>query len=129
MAHPTRAATRAGARPTPAWRPLAHHGPMKQQEQSGGAQPALEHNEARSQYELHLDGRVAGKAVYRREGDRLHFTHTEVDPGHEGQGLGSRLAAFALDDVRTRGLKAVPQCPFIAKYIAKHEKEYGGVLA
>jgi predicted GNAT family acetyltransferase len=103
---------------------------MKQQEQqAGGAQPRLRHDEARSQYELHLDGRIAGKAVYRREGDRLHFTHTEVEPAHEGQGLGSRLAAFALDDVKARGLKAVPQCPFIAKYIAKHEADYGGLVA
>ena len=102
---------------------------MKQQEQAGGAQPRLAHDEARSQYELHLDGRLAGKAVYRREGDRFRFTHTEIDPAHEGQGLGSRLVAFALDDVKARGLKAVPQCPFVAKYMAKHAAEYAGVLA
>jgi uncharacterized protein len=43
-----------------------------------------------------------------------------VLPQFEGQGLGSRLAAFALDDVRGRGLAAVPVCPFIAGYIRKH---------
>ena len=51
-----------------------------------------------------------------------------MDPAYEGQGLGSRLAAYALDDVKSRGLKAVPQCRFIAGYIARHEKEYGELV-
>lgn len=102
---------------------------MKQQEQSPAPSPGVIHNEAQCRYELHLDGRVAGQALYRREGDRIVFTHTEIEPGHEGQGLGSKLAAHALDDVKTRGLKAVPKCSFIAKYVERHEQEYGDVLA
>lgn len=102
---------------------------MKHQQQAGGEQPELFHDEAAARYELRLDGRVAGKAEYRREGGSIRFTHTEIDPGHEGQGLASRLAAFALDDVKARGLQAVPQCRFIAAYIAKNEKEYGELVA
>ncbi|HEY8359824.1 MAG TPA: GNAT family N-acetyltransferase [Ramlibacter sp.] len=63
------------------------------------------------------------------QGDWVRFTHTVVEPEHEGQGLASRLAQFALDDVRTRGLKALPQCRFIARYIERHEKEYGDLVA
>jgi len=100
---------------------------MKQQQQ-GSAPPQPVHDEANSRYELRLDGRVIAFARYRREGDALAFTHTEVEEALEGQGLGSRLAAFALDDVRSRGLKAVPQCSFIAGYIARHEKEYGALV-
>ncbi len=48
------------------------------------------------------------------------FTHTEVSPQFEGQGLGSKLAAFALDDVRKRGLQVIPVCQYIAGYIRKH---------
>nr|MDQ2879460.1 N-acetyltransferase [Pseudomonadota bacterium] len=33
-----------------------------------------------------------------------------------------------LDSARDRGLKVVPQCPFVAAYIAKHP-EYRGLLA
>ncbi|HEX2546370.1 MAG TPA: GNAT family N-acetyltransferase [Ramlibacter sp.] len=101
---------------------------MKQQQQPADAAPDLVHDEAASRYELRIDGQVAAKAEYRREGDALRFTHTEVDPAREGQGLGSRLAAYALDDVRTRGLKAIPSCRFIAGYIARHEKEYGALV-
>ncbi|WP_332823689.1 GNAT family N-acetyltransferase, partial [Ramlibacter sp.] len=64
----------------------------------------------------------------RRDGDAVCFTHTEVDTAYEGQGLGSRLAAFALDDVKSRGMRAVPQCRFIAAYIARNEKEYGSLV-
>ena len=102
---------------------------MKQQEQTSATGPEVRHDEAGSRYELLLDGRRAGEAQYRMQGDRVVFTHTEVEPGHEGQGLGSRLAAFALDDVKSRGLKADPQCRFIAGYIARHEKEYGDLVA
>lgn len=102
---------------------------MKQQQQPSSPALELAHDESRSRYELRMDGRVAGQALYRREGDQVRFTHTEIEPGHEGQGLGSRLAAYALDDVKARGLKALPQCKFIAGYIARNEKDYGELVA
>jgi predicted GNAT family acetyltransferase len=101
---------------------------MKQQQQAATGSPELVHNEAASRYEAHVDGALAAQAQYRSEGSAVRFTHTQVDPRYEGQGLGSRLAAFALDDVRTRGLKAIPQCKFIAAYIARHEEEYGALV-
>ena len=102
---------------------------MKQQQQPTGAAPDLAHNESAARYELHIGGRVIGVASYRREGDTVCFTHTEVDRAYERQGLGSRLAAYALDDVKSRGLKADPRCPFIADYIERNEEQYGGLVA
>ncbi|HWH17202.1 MAG TPA: GNAT family N-acetyltransferase, partial [Allosphingosinicella sp.] len=58
--------------------------------------------------------------AYRREGGRILFTHTEVPGELEGRGIGSRLVAGALDDVRRRGLKAVPLCSFVAHYVETH---------
>lgn len=101
---------------------------MKQQHQTTGATPELVHDEAAARYELRIGGRVAGVAQYRREGDTICFTHTEIDSAYEGQGLGSRLAAYALDDVKSRGLKADPRCPFMAGFIERHEQEYGGMV-
>jgi predicted GNAT family acetyltransferase len=102
---------------------------MKQQEQAAGGTPEFVHDEAGSRYVLRRDGEVAAFAQYDRQGNAVRFTHTEVDARYEGQGLGSRLAAFALDDVKTRGLKAIPSCRFIASYVARHEKEYGDLVA
>jgi predicted GNAT family acetyltransferase len=101
---------------------------MKQQQQEAGAAAEPSHNESASRYELRVGSRLAAQAQYQRQGEAVRFTHTEVDPEYEGQGLGSQLAAFALDDVKARGLKAIPQCKFIAAYIARHEKEYGELV-
>jgi uncharacterized protein len=73
-----------------------------------------------SRYELRLGGRLIGVAAYRRRGERIVFTHTEVDESCEGRGFGSRLAEAALADARRRGLAVVPLCPFIAHYIDTH---------
>lgn len=66
------------------------------------------------------DGVVAGFAAYVREPGKVIFTHTEVDPAFEGQGVGSALAVGALDQVRASGERVVPLCPFIRAYIERH---------
>lgn len=77
-------------------------------------------NPERGRFEAWLDGEKAGSAHYGRREGRVVFTHTEVDDAYEGQGIGSRLAAAALDKVRSRNEKAVPLCPFIDSYIRRH---------
>jgi predicted GNAT family acetyltransferase len=79
----------------------------------------VHNNEERSRYELVEQGHTAF-AAYEIDGDVITFTHTVVPSAMQGMGVGSRLIAAALADVRGRGLKVVPQCPFVAAYIAKH---------
>ena len=71
-------------------------------------------------YEIWAGSELAGSAFYSLTHDSVAFTHTEIDAAFAGRGLGSRLARAALDDVRGRGLKAVPICPFIASWIRRH---------
>ena len=85
-------------------------------------------NPGRHRYEAVLDGRVVGISQYVLTGDVITFLHTEVDQSAEGKGLGSRLAAGALDDVRRRGLRVMARCPFIAAYIKRH-RDYADLLA
>lgn len=72
--------------------------------------------------------RIVGEIVYRviRE-DRLLLDHTEVDDAYEGQGVGSQLAEYALEDVRSSGRMIVPDCPFVAGYLERHP-EYRDVV-
>jgi predicted GNAT family acetyltransferase len=79
----------------------------------------VSNNEARHRYELSEAGETAF-AVYQVEGNRVLFTHTVVPEALEGKGVGSRLVAAALDDVRARRLKAVPLCAFVEHYFDKH---------
>ena len=77
-------------------------------------------NTAASRFEALLDGGLAGFAEYHDRGGRRVFTHTEVDPAFEGQGIGSTLARAALDKARADGVGVVPLCPFIRGWIEKH---------
>jgi uncharacterized protein len=81
-------------------------------------------NPSESRYEVFADGELAGFVQYRLRHGRITFLHTEIDAGHEGSGLGGRLARAALEDASARGLAVVPQCPFIAAYIQRHPDQY-----
>ncbi|MFD1713320.1 GNAT family N-acetyltransferase [Amnibacterium flavum] len=68
-----------------------------------------------------VDGTQAGVCKYLDEGDVWVITHTVVDEAFEGRGIGSLLARAALDGAREQGKKVVPQCPFVAAYVGKHD--------
>jgi predicted GNAT family acetyltransferase len=82
----------------------------------------------RQRYEAHVGDALAGFSQYTTEDGAVVFTHTEVEPQFEGEGIGSTLIAGALDDVRRRGLEVVPLCEFVAAYIQKHPDEYGDLV-
>lgn len=75
---------------------------------------------AGQRYVARLGDVVAGFIDYRRVRGRIIFLHTEIDPAFEGRGIGRRLAAGALDDVRAQGLMFSNKCPFIAAYLQRH---------
>jgi uncharacterized protein len=79
-------------------------------------------------YEIEADGEVAGFLMYRIEPGVLELVHTDVDPHFEGKGVGAALVQGVLDDVRARGLKVRPCCPFVAAYIRRHP-EYEDLVA
>jgi predicted GNAT family acetyltransferase len=83
-------------------------------------EPHVTNNPDKSRFEVYLGDELAGFAEYRRNGDSVSFTHTEVAEQFEGKGLAGRLARAALDDARTEGLAVLPNCPYIASWIAKH---------
>jgi len=74
----------------------------------------------RSRFELIVDGEPAGHLQYRREGSLFALPHTEVEPRFGGRGLGGRLVAAALDDLRSRNAQVLPDCPFVAHFIRAH---------
>lgn len=74
-------------------------------------------------FELRVDGELAGYAEYRHEDGALAFTHTVVEPAHEGQGVGSALARAGLAAAREHGHAVLPYCPFIRGWLVKHPDE------
>jgi len=84
------------------------------------------HEPENSRYVLLRDGVEVGQTVYDRpEPGLIEFLHTEVDTSLQEHGLGSALAAGALDDVRANSTDRVSAiCPFVSGFIRKHP-EYG----
>jgi predicted GNAT family acetyltransferase len=83
-------------------------------------EPRVTDNPRASRYELWLGTTRAGFIQYRAEPGVVVLVHTEVAPAFEGQGLGERLVAGALEDLRARGLTLVPLCPFVRAYLRRH---------
>ena len=89
-------------------------------------QNEVSQNEAEHRYEMEVEGQTAF-AQYNLNGSIITFTHTIVPEELEGQGIGSRLVAAALDDARAQDLKVVPMCSFVRGYIERHP-EYQDLL-
>jgi uncharacterized protein len=87
-------------------------------------------NPEQLRYEL-LDeaGAVIGEIRYRRETGAVVLVHTEIDPAHEGHGLAALLVAGAFDDLRTRGLKVVPLCPYVRSWLRRHPEQADLVIS
>lgn len=81
-------------------------------------------NPERLRYEIYDDDRLAGFSEYKLTGQRIAFTHTEIDPAFSGRGLARRLVAAELDDARSRGLAVLPFCPYVRKVIAENAEDY-----
>lgn len=80
-------------------------------------------NPAESRYELRRDGEVVGFIDYRSAPGIRVMVHTEVAAWVEGQGIGQRLVAGALSDIRARGLRIIPICPFVQAYLRHHPEQ------
>jgi predicted GNAT family acetyltransferase len=77
----------------------------------------------RHRYELRSADELIGIVAYHLDGDVITLVHTEVGSAHSGHGYAAILARGALDDARSRGLRVVPSCPYIASYLEKHPED------
>jgi predicted GNAT family acetyltransferase len=80
-----------------------------------------------SRYEACVDDALAGVCEYELTTDTIVFLHTVVAQRYEGQGVGTALARYALDDARDRGLYVRALCPFIRGWMARHP-EYNDLI-
>jgi uncharacterized protein len=83
-------------------------------------EPRVTDNPQASRYELWLGTTRAGLIRYWAGPGMVLLVHTEIDPAFEGHGLGERLVAGALADLRARGPKLVPLCRFVRAYLRRH---------
>ncbi|MFD1659225.1 GNAT family N-acetyltransferase [Streptomyces caeni] len=86
------------------------------------AAPTVERVDAGHRYEILVEGERAGLTAYRDRGTQRVFHHTEADDAFAGLGLAGRLVQDALADVRACGMRIVPVCPYMAKWLGEHDE-------
>lgn len=88
---------------------------------------SVQHNAARHRYEVIVDGHLS-VCEYEDAGGRRVFTHTFVPAELRGRGIAEQLVRAALADVHAAGLKVVPACSYVARFIERH-REFQDLLA
>jgi predicted GNAT family acetyltransferase len=81
-------------------------------------------NDALHRYELHVGGQLAVQVRYIDRPGHVDFVHTETAAAFQGKGLAGVLVHFALDDVVASGKRIIPNCPYVYRYLRKHDS-YG----
>ena len=88
----------------------------------GDAEMRVRRNDEDGRYEIWVGEALGGFTEFRVDSHgRLVFPHTEIDSAFSGQGLGGILVGQALADVAGRGETVVPRCPFVVRYLQRHE--------
>ena len=83
----------------------------------------LHRDDERGTFTLDLGDGASAYATFRKRGDAVVITHTEVPRRLEGRGHGSALMKAILDDVRARGEKVVPLCSFALAYMRRRPED------
>ncbi len=79
----------------------------------------LIHNESENQYEFDIKDEKA-LLKYIQQGNALALVHTEVPPDLENQGIAHQLVEKSLDDIRSKGEKIIPICPFVVSFLERN---------
>ena len=78
-------------------------------------------NDARHRYELHVGDELAVEIRFLDRPGHAEFIHTDTAEKFRGHGLAKVLAHFALDDAVAAGKRIIPNCPFVYRYLRKHD--------
>jgi predicted GNAT family acetyltransferase len=77
------------------------------------------HNEPESRFEIAIGDDIALAAYHMRDA-LMVMHHTEVPQYLEGRGIAAKLVHAALDFARTKGLKVLPTCSYVAAFFRKN---------
>ena len=81
---------------------------------------AVTDNPEANRFEAHDGEELVGVIEYSAMPGKIIAMHTEVVPEREGQGIGSRLVAGMLEQLRADGRQLQPVCPYVRSYLARH---------
>jgi predicted GNAT family acetyltransferase len=83
----------------------------------------VEHEETAQRFVVHLDGADAELTYTRPDAPTIDLQHTEVPEAGRGRGVADALAGAAFAYARSQGLKVMPTCPFVRRWLEHHPEE------
>lgn len=88
----------------------------------------VQHDPSRHRFFLEVSGGTAELSYRPLDGGALDLVHTGVPEAAAGQGIGGKLAKAAFAWARQNGVKLVPSCPFVQKWLERHPDEQDLVI-
>ncbi len=79
----------------------------------------VQHNTESHRFEFR-SGEVLAVLDYEINDRQMAMTHTYVPQEFRGQGIAEKLVRAALAEARAQQHKVVPECSYVAKFIARH---------
>jgi predicted GNAT family acetyltransferase len=81
---------------------------------------SVEHDSRAHRFTLSVQSGTAVLAYAPARPGVLELYSTFVPPGDRGKGVAARLVEAALDHARTEGLRVIPTCWYVARWIEQH---------
>ncbi|MBT2557160.1 N-acetyltransferase [Hymenobacter sp. ISL-91] len=81
---------------------------------------SIQHQPENQEFTVSQDGHSAELSYSLPTEGVIDFTHTFVEEGLRGQGIGDELAKAGLAYAREKKLKVRTTCSFMAGYVAQH---------
>ncbi len=80
-----------------------------------------EDNPTGGRYVARIEGKPEAEMTFSKAGEKIQIIdHTGVPTELGGLGVGKALVEYMVHDVRARGLKVIPLCPFTKATLEKH---------
>lgn len=84
----------------------------------------VEHEPARNRFIVRLP-EGEGELVYRMaDATTIDLLHTGVQPTLRGRGVAETLVQAAFDHARSNGLRVVPTCPYVQRWLKSHPEAH-----
>lgn len=88
----------------------------------------VQNDEKARKFYATVDGQEAVIEYAHMEGDIYNLAHTFVPEEMRGQGVAEQLVRGALDQIRDKGARFLPSCPYVQTFL-KRNPEYEAQLA
>lgn len=80
----------------------------------------IRHDEDNRRFVIDLGDGEAVLDYTRVDDDTLNYRSTRVPRAHRGEGIAGELTEFALEYARKHGLRVVPGCSYVERFIERH---------